>query len=223
METLQEDYNWNPILAEPISHNSSYDTGIVALLKASHNNTPSNEATSIFGEDGFTFGDIIDIVNPLQHIPIISSIYRKISGDTIAPAMQIAGDALFGGPIGAAISIAKAVIKSQLSIDNTDQHETAVNPATIANNATQPLPRAINANDYLLASDFNNKQEIVAYQQTNKPVINQYGGSIGQAISAAALRNSVHKGAEKYAEVISSINTPVKNIDIIIGGNVDAS
>ena len=57
-----------------------------------------------FGDDGLTFADVIDIVNPLQHIPVISTFYRKLTGDTIDPAMRIAGGALFGGPLGALAS-----------------------------------------------------------------------------------------------------------------------
>ncbi|MFQ5659129.1 MAG: hypothetical protein ACE5GZ_01785 [Gammaproteobacteria bacterium] len=62
-----------------------------------------------FGEDGVTFGDLIDIINPLQHIPIISSFYRRLTGDRIDPAARIAGGALFGGPIGIAVAIANTV------------------------------------------------------------------------------------------------------------------
>ncbi len=64
-----------------------------------------------FGDDGLTFADIIDIINPLQHIPIISSIYRKFTGDTIDPASRIAGSSLYGGPIGAAVAIVNTIFE----------------------------------------------------------------------------------------------------------------
>jgi hypothetical protein len=64
----------------------------------------------LFGEDGFGFDDLLDIVNPLQHIPVVSSLYRWITGDEIAPAASIAGGALFGGPIGAAGAVAGVAI-----------------------------------------------------------------------------------------------------------------
>jgi len=51
-------------------------------------------------EGGMTFDDFLDIINPLQHIPIISTIYRAITGDKIGLAAQLAGDTLYGGPIG---------------------------------------------------------------------------------------------------------------------------
>ena len=62
-----------------------------------------------FGDDGLTFGDVIDVINPLHHIPVIGTIYRKLTGDTIDPAIRVAGGALFGGPIGAAFSVAAVV------------------------------------------------------------------------------------------------------------------
>ncbi len=64
-----------------------------------------------FGADGFTFGDLVDMLNPLHHIPIIGAIYRKITGDEIAPAARIAGGALFAGPIGAVWSVVSVAIE----------------------------------------------------------------------------------------------------------------
>lgn len=49
-----------------------------------------------------SFSDLIDIINPLQHIPIINTIYRQLTGDTESAAADIIGGALYGGPIGAA-------------------------------------------------------------------------------------------------------------------------
>ena len=64
----------------------------------------------IFGNDGFNFKDLIDIVNPLQHIPVVSTLYRDLTGDEISPASRIAGGSLFFGPIGAAVSTANVII-----------------------------------------------------------------------------------------------------------------
>lgn len=50
--------------------------------------------------DHISFADILDIVNPLQHLPIVGHIYRAITGDTIKPGAQIIGGALFGGGLG---------------------------------------------------------------------------------------------------------------------------
>jgi hypothetical protein len=62
-----------------------------------------------FGEDGFGFGDFVDMINPLQHIPGVSTVYRELTGDEISPGARIAGGALYGGPVGAASAIANTV------------------------------------------------------------------------------------------------------------------
>ena len=51
------------------------------------------------------------MINPLQHIPIISSLYQSITGDTIDPGAKIAGGTLFGGPLGAALSSLDVAVK----------------------------------------------------------------------------------------------------------------
>jgi hypothetical protein len=70
--------------------------------KASANaNTPAaKKGEEFWGDDGFTFGDVIDIINPLQHIPVVSSIYQSISGDEQSNGSKIAGGALYGGILG---------------------------------------------------------------------------------------------------------------------------
>ncbi len=67
---------------------------------------------TLFGDDGFDFFDILDIVNPLQHIPILSALYRRLTGDEIAAAPRVLGGAVFGGPIGAIASLVNVFIQS---------------------------------------------------------------------------------------------------------------
>ena len=62
-------------------------------------------ASSAPGFD-ISFDDLVDVVNPLQHIPIVSTLYRKYSGDQIKPLEKIAGDTLYGGMTGLASSLA---------------------------------------------------------------------------------------------------------------------
>lgn len=51
-------------------------------------------------DKGFRFADLLDIVNPLQHLPVIGSVYRAITGDEISFGARLVGGALFGGPLG---------------------------------------------------------------------------------------------------------------------------
>lgn len=70
-----------------------------------------------FGKDGFSFSTLLDIVNPLQHIPIVSTIYQKLTGDVASPGANIIGGALFGGPIGLAVASADTAVKSETGKD----------------------------------------------------------------------------------------------------------
>src|SRR5579863_9908549 len=70
---------------------------------------------------GFGFRDLIDIVNPLQHLPIIGSIYRWVTGDRPGEAAQIAGDALYGGLIGVGIGLASAATEDSQGRDVGEQ------------------------------------------------------------------------------------------------------
>lgn len=72
---------------------------------------------ALFGEDGFTFADLLDIVNPLQHIPVIGTIYRRITGDILDPGARLAGGALFGGVIGVAVAGVNAALEDATGRD----------------------------------------------------------------------------------------------------------
>lgn len=68
---------------------------------------------SVFESDkGLSFGDLVDAVNPLQHLPIVSSVYREVSGDNIGLAARLAGGFIFGGPIGLLASAGMAAFES---------------------------------------------------------------------------------------------------------------
>lgn len=72
------------------------------------------------GNDSYTFDDIIDMINPLQHLPVIGTIYRKLTGDTIKGMSTIIGGTIFGGPIGAVASTANVIVKDRTGKDIAD-------------------------------------------------------------------------------------------------------
>ncbi len=74
-----------------------------------------------FGDDGLTFGDLLDAINPLQHIPVVGTLYRAITGDRIDPASRLAGGTLFGGPIGLAVAAVNTVVETVTGKDVGDQ------------------------------------------------------------------------------------------------------
>ncbi|MEJ0027545.1 MAG: hypothetical protein WDN01_16085 [Rhizomicrobium sp.] len=68
-------------------------------------------ATASGDEGGFSFDDLLDIVNPLQHLPVVGTLYRAITGDRIKTFPKIAGDALYGGFLGFAGSLADSMFE----------------------------------------------------------------------------------------------------------------
>lgn len=88
-----------PALPAAAAHTSVAANAMAASAQASNSDT------------GFSFGDFLDIINPLQHIPVISTVYRAITGDKIGDAEQVAGDALYGGVVGLGSSIANLIFK----------------------------------------------------------------------------------------------------------------
>jgi hypothetical protein len=62
------------------------------------------------GED--FFHHILDVINPLQHLPVIGSIYRAITGEHIGTIEKIAGDTLYGGLWGAVASVADVAFEA---------------------------------------------------------------------------------------------------------------
>jgi hypothetical protein len=76
--------------------------------------------TAIFGDDGLTFDDLLDVINPLHHIPVVSTLYRHFTGDTIANGPRLAGGGLFGGLIGLAGAAFNIVIEESTGQDVGD-------------------------------------------------------------------------------------------------------
>ena len=59
----------------------------------------------------FSFGEFLDVVNPLHHIPVVGDLYREFTGDDISPVARVIGGGIYGGPLGFAASIANAAIE----------------------------------------------------------------------------------------------------------------
>lgn len=75
---------------------------------------PISEISAISGhpeqtgqDEGYSLFDaVLDTVNPLQHIPGVSSVYRATTGDESSALANMAGGFLFGGPVGLAAGAA---------------------------------------------------------------------------------------------------------------------
>lgn len=87
------------------------------LSTAATDGSKSSEHESFWGNDGFTFGDVIDMINPMQHIPIVSKYYREQTSDDASEGSRLVGGALFGGLLGGVTglvtSIANAAVRHE--------------------------------------------------------------------------------------------------------------
>jgi hypothetical protein len=103
-------------------------------------------------EQSFSFSDFLSIINPLQHIPIVGTIYRAITGDTIKPAARVIGGALFGGPVGLITSAFNAMVEQTKGKDLGEQaialfspDKSPVEPPTQFAEATTASPKPTEA------------------------------------------------------------------------------
>ena len=77
--------------------------------------------TTLWGQDGFNFADIVDSVNPLQHIPGVATLYRQYTDDNPSAASKIVGSTLFGGIAGFALDAGDSVINA-VSGKSSEEH-----------------------------------------------------------------------------------------------------
>jgi len=101
---------------------------------------------------GDFFDTLLDIVNPLQHIPIVSNLYREVTGDTISSMARMVGGAVFGGPVGFASATANVLLEQASGGDVMDHAVALVTGDTpgpslhaAARTAGPPLQSAENA------------------------------------------------------------------------------
>ncbi len=67
------------------------------------------------------FHEFLSELNPLQYMPVLGTLYRAVTGDTIPDSARFAGSlvvsGLTGGPIGVAMNIGMTVIEKVTGID----------------------------------------------------------------------------------------------------------
>ena len=84
--------------------------GIDATTPAAAAPAPADQKSASKSSDwDFSFHNLLDIINPLEHLPIIGTIYRAITGTHIGIPEKIAGDALYGGLWGAVSGAARTI------------------------------------------------------------------------------------------------------------------
>lgn len=86
------------------------------------------------------FEDFLDVINPLQHLPVVSTLYRALSGDEISPGARFAGGLLYGGPIGAVATGLTSLVEEALGGGLTSSLSSSTGPNTGPRTAASALP-----------------------------------------------------------------------------------
>mgnify|MGYP006286758261 CR=1 FL=1 len=95
-------------LADPGVQGSPFQMALVETASTHH----AHKTAEPFG-----FGDIVDMVNPLHHIPVVGTLYREATGDDIRGAGRVIGGAVFGGGAGAGASLVNTVVEHETGRD----------------------------------------------------------------------------------------------------------
>lgn len=128
---------------------------VTNALNTANQNTPADN-------NDFGFKDLIDIVNPLHHIPLVGSAYRTLTGDTIKESSKLFGSAAYGGPIGAVGQLATIIwnyetnqpLPTETAFSNSLQHQDSALNNTLLSYAD--LTKAERPNFYTKqTSDYN--------------------------------------------------------------------
>ncbi|MFT5133298.1 MAG: hypothetical protein ACI9SC_001768, partial [Gammaproteobacteria bacterium] len=168
--------------------------------------------------------DLIDIINPLQHIPILSNVYRKISGDTIDPAARVAGGALFGGPIGAALGVVGLAFEKMSADDDAgiipEGIEEVSNPSeAIVDAKTAPIIM----NEPLSANVVKKQDSSNDPISTSDKVAIRGGWIVNAAYegkSSALFEWARNPASEHLAQFQVSKNTPIDKPEEALGGRI---
>lgn len=91
----------------------------------------------VWAQKGFKFHDLLDIVNPLQHLPVISAIYRWATGKSIGNLPRVVGDALYGGIPGFVSGLFGVLLKEETGKD-VGEHVVAT---LFGNSTPKPTPQ----------------------------------------------------------------------------------
>lgn len=140
-------------------------------------------------EGGGGFLDLLDFINPLQHIPVVSTIYRAATGDEISAAARIIGGGIFGGIPGLVTSAANAALDAATG---KDAGELAIAALEDITTPQAPAPISMLDDGSALQNDSGEALMAVATQTVQKAPV---ATSTAVAVAAAATEAAVVEGS----------------------------
>lgn len=162
-------------------------------------------APGAWGGDGFSFGDLVDIVNPLQHIPVVSWAYRAITGDQIAPAAKLAGGGLFGGLPGLVLGVADSVVTEATGRNPGEVAMAWLGRSGAPDAGVEPPQSQVAASDQPPAPIANGDATIVS-PSADALLMAAFGG--GGAVAPAMLPGAVALPQDQAALLLASLGIP---------------
>ena len=108
------------------------------------------------GGHGMSFGEIMSCLNPLQYVPVVGTIYRAVTGDTIPAPVREVGSLVFSGltsgPIGIGISLGVGAIERAVGFDEEKFGQGVLAALGVGHAAAAPVSSPTGLNDTALAS-----------------------------------------------------------------------
>lgn len=188
----------------------------------------SRQGADVPEDDDFTFDDMLDVINPLQHIPIVGTIYRSLTEDEIKPAARMVGDIGYGLLTGSIfVAVAGAVAGAVFEAGTGKTPETIVADALFGSEKHQPPATEPQATPVMLASaaplptngsappatSISTATEPAPTQlaENNLPQLHQAPQSIASSAAGQPVNPvSGHTGAAYSAPLaVAALNTPL--------------
>ncbi|CUW37939.1 conserved exported protein of unknown function [Magnetospirillum sp. XM-1] len=142
------------LMADTLVPTLPSENAVTAAEAAKARANPDAKQLTMFaeGDDEASFWDFLDVINPLQHIPIVNNLYREATGDKIGVAARLVGGTLFGGPLGLIASAANCILEESTGHDagghvialfrDEDPTSTGTGTALAAAEEKAPAPEA---------------------------------------------------------------------------------
>ena len=86
-------------------------------LSPASNKTDTQVPANASQQEKLGLVDLLDVINPLQHIPGVASIYREVTGDEISAPARVAGGTLYGAIPGFFVSAFNAILEQESGND----------------------------------------------------------------------------------------------------------
>jgi hypothetical protein len=137
---------------------------------------------------------VVDTLNPLEHIPFVSTLFDAMTGHTPSSGAQLAGGTLLGGPIGFVASLVNVIFQDEtgkgvggtmLAALGAGAEDAPTQLASIDPVQTIEVPEsgaaAVEISAVETGSITSNETSNAIPANKNNPVLDLYGGSAASA------------------------------------------